>query len=77
MQSNMDNAQDAPIREAMKMAASPAGKQLYALLQEKYGAQLNEAITKASGGDYSGAKELLSSYLSTPEAQALVKKLGG
>ena len=63
------------ISELIRMAQTPAGKQLIALLQKQDGAQLQQAIAYAVSGDYNRAKEILSKLLSSPEAQALLKKL--
>ncbi len=59
----------------MKLARSPAGQQLLALLQQNGGSDLQSAVSQASAGNYDQAKLTLSSLLSTPEAQALLKKL--
>lgn len=61
--------------QLLKLAQSPAGQQLLSMLQQSGGAELQNAISKASTGDYSDAKKTLSSLLSTPEAQALLKKM--
>ena len=63
------------ISELIHMAQTPAGQQLIALLQKQDSAQLQQAITYAVSGDYNRAKEILSKLLSSPEAQALLKKL--
>ncbi|MGM9659434.1 MAG: hypothetical protein ACI3WQ_02430 [Faecousia sp.] len=61
--------------ELFRLAQTPAGRQLIAMLQKSGGARLNEAITKAAAGDYAQAKETLSDLLSSPEAQVLLKEL--
>lgn len=58
-----------------KLAQSPAGQQLLALLQRSGGSQLQSAVEKASAGDYQDAQRTLSSLLSSPEAQSLLKQL--
>lgn len=63
------------ISELIRMAQTPAGQQLIALLQKQDSAQLQQAITYAVSGDYNRAKDILSKLLSSPEAQALLKKL--
>ena len=62
--------------ELFRLAQTPAGRQLIAMLQKSGGTRLNEAITKAAAGDYAQAKETLSDLLSSPEAQVLLKELG-
>lgn len=63
--------------ELIRLAQTPAGQQLIALLQKQGGSQLHQAITSAAAGDYCKVKTVLSELLSTPEAQALLRKLEG
>lgn len=67
--------QSPDLSQLKKMAQSSAGQQLISLLQHSGGNTLQEAVTKASAGDYAQAKAVLSSLLNTPEAQALLKQL--
>ena len=69
----MANFQD--MSQIMKLAQSPAGQQLFALIQKKSRGELEQAMAKANAGDYSGARDALSSLLSSPEAQKLIKQL--
>lgn len=61
--------------ELMRLAQSPAGRQLMAFLQQSGGNSLEEAVTKASQGDFDQAKQALSSLLASPKAQELLKQL--
>lgn len=61
--------------ELLRLAQTPAGRQLIAMLQKSGGARLNEAISKAAAGDYGLARETLSDLLSSPEAQVLLREL--
>lgn len=61
--------------QIMKLAQSPAGQQLFSLIQQSSQGELEQAMKKANSGDYSGAKDALSNLLSTPEAQKLIKQL--
>ena len=61
--------------ELFRLAQSPAGQQLITLLQRTGGNELQNAVAKASSGDYEQAKQTLSSLLASPEAQALLKQL--
>jgi hypothetical protein len=63
------------LSELMRLAQSPAGQQLIALLQQNGGARLQTAVEKAGSGDFTQAKQILSSLLSNPEAQVLLKQL--
>ena len=61
--------------ELFRLAQSPAGQQLITLLKRTGGNELQNAVAKASSGDYEQAKQTLSSLLASPEAQALLKQL--
>lgn len=61
--------------QLLKLAQSPAGQQLLAMLQRSGREDLQNAVAKASSGDYREAKRTLSALLSTPEAQALLKQM--
>lgn len=58
-----------------KLARSPAGQQLLALLQQNGGSELQSAVSQASAGNYDQARQTLSALLSNPEAQKLLKQL--
>lgn len=61
--------------QLIKLAQSPAGKQLISMLQSSGGSTLQDAIRKASAGDYDQAKAMLAPLLSNPQAQSLLKQL--
>lgn len=65
------------LSELMKIAGSPAGQELMALIQEKKDAHFEEAMQQAQTGDFSQAKQVLSQMLSSKEAQELLKKIRG
>ena len=67
--SNMDPT------EIMRLAQSPAGQRLLTMLWESGGQELQNAMVKASGGDYRDAQRAVESFLSNPEAQALLEQL--
>ena len=75
----MDKKQDPGIElaEAMRLAQSSAGKQLLELLQNDDSPQLRNALEKARAGDFSQAKDAINAFLSTPDAKALLERLGG
>ena len=70
-------SQDFSMEEIMRLAKSPAGQQLIAMLQKEDSAKLQQAVSQAQTGNLSQAGQTLSSILSSPEAQQLIKKLGG
>lgn len=63
--------------ELIRLAQTPAGQKLIALLQRQGGSGLQQAISSAAAGNYAHARETLSNLLSTPEAQVLLKELEG
>lgn len=71
------NSQDFSMDEIMRMANSPAGQQLIALLKQSDAGKLEQAVSQAKTGNYSQASKTLSAMLSSPEAQKLMKELGG
>ena len=62
--------------DILRLAKSPAGQQLIAMLQQADSAALQQAATQARSGDYATAGETLKGMLSSPEAQKLLKELG-
>jgi len=64
------------MQEIFRMAASPAGQQLIALMQKKGGHDFQSAMQQAASGDYSQAKRAVESLLADPQAQRLLKELG-
>ena len=70
-------SQDFSKEDIMRMASSPAGRQLLALLQQKDSAALAQAVAQAKSGNMAGAGQTLSALLASPEAQKLMKELGG
>ncbi len=69
--------QDFSMAEVMRLAKSPAGQQLLAMLQQNDPEKLEQAANLAKAGDYSRAGQTLSAMLSSEEAQKLLKELGG
>lgn len=69
--------QDFSMEEIMRLAKSPAGQQLIAMLRQTDNTKLEQAVSQAKTGDYTQASQTLSAMLSTPEAQRLMKELGG
>ena len=70
-------SQDFSKEDLLRIAQSPAGQQLLALLQQKDSTALAEATAQAKAGNFSQAGQTLSAMLSSPEAQRLMKELGG
>ena len=70
-------SQDFSIKEAQRLANTPDGQRLMALLQQSGNAQLQKVMEAANAGNYREAGNLLQSLLSSPEAQQLMQRLGG
>lgn len=68
---------DFSMEEIMRLAKSPAGQQLLAMLKAQDNGTLEQAAAQAKTGDYARASQTLSAMLSSPEAQKLLKELGG
>lgn len=66
------NSQNFSMDEVKKFAQSPAGQQLFNMLQRSD----SEAVRQAQAGNYDAAMERLQSFLKNPEAQKLLKDLG-
>ena len=77
MEQNPKMPNQPSMQEMLRMAASPAGKQLIALMQQKGGEDLQKAMKLAATGDYTQAKKAMESVLSDPQPQKLLKELGG
>ena len=63
--------------EIIRFAQSQEGRKLLAMLKSVDGATLDKAVAAAKTGDFSGAQMALSSVLTDPKAQELLKQLGG
>lgn len=73
----MDKKMDFSMQDAIRLAQTPAGKQLISILQQQDNPELQNAMQNAASGDYGKAKDALSSLLANPDVQALLKQLGG
>lgn len=76
MQNNGDNSRNLSMQEILRMAQSPAGQQLIRMLQQSGGTELQQAMEKAAAGDYTQAKQAITSLLKDPEAKKLMEQLG-
>ena len=61
---------------AQRLAESPAGQQLLALLKASDSGLLEKAAAQANAGNFQQAGETLSSLLSSPEVRVLMEQLG-
>lgn len=65
------------MQDAMRLANTPAGQQLLALLQKSDTTEMRNAMEQASSGNYEQAKQILGPLLNSPEVQKLLQQLGG
>ena len=63
------------IAALLKIAQSPAGQKLLAILQSRNPAGLDQIAATAATGNLEEAKQRLSSMLSDPETKELLKQL--
>ena len=70
------NSQDFSMQEALRLAQSPAGQQLLAMLKQSDNEQLQQAVQQASAGDFAKAGKTISALLSSAEAKSLLDELG-
>ena len=68
---------DFSVKEAQRLAQTPEGQKLMALLQQQDNTALQKAMTEASAGNYQAAGAILQSLLSSQEAKSLMRQLGG
>ena len=64
-------------QDLMRMAASPAGQQLIALLRRQGGSDFQKAMSDAASGNYTDAKRAIEALMNDPQAQKLLKQLRG
>ena len=64
------------MQDALRLAKSPAGQQLLAMLQQADQDKLQQIMQQASTGQYDQAKASLENILTSPEAKALIQELG-
>ena len=69
----MDQIPD--LQQILRLAQSPAGKQLLKFLQIQGGNELNSAAELAAAGNYEAAKTALSGVMNQPEAKKLLAQL--
>ena len=63
--------------EIILFSQSQEGRKFLDMLNSADGAALDKAVAAAKTGDFSGAQAALSSVLTDPKAQELMKQLGG
>ena len=72
MQNKPDNIS---MQDAMRLANTPAGKELIATLRSAGGSDLAQAQQAVAKGDYESAKQSLSQIQKSPQNQALLQEM--
>ena len=70
------NSENFSIQDAMRLAGTPAGQELIAMLQKGDTGQFQQAAELASAGNYTHAQHLLSQLLKDPKIRELMSRLG-
>ena len=63
------------MNQLLKLASSPAGQKLLALLQKDSTVDFKKVAQSASAGNYEDAKQQMSDFLASKEVQELLKQL--
>lgn len=71
------NCEDFSMQDALRMAQSPAGQQLLAMLRSGDKGQLQQVVDLAKAGNMDKAGSTLQALLSSPQAQQLLKQMEG
>ena len=66
---------DFSMEDAKRLAGSPAGQQLLAMLRGADPERLQQVVQQASSGNYQQAGQMLRQLLSSSEAQTLMRQL--
>ena len=77
MQKNSEGINDFSIQQAMKLAQSDAGKQLFNLLQNTEGEKLQAAMSQAAAGDLEQVKKTMKQIMESGQVQQLMNKMRG
>ena len=75
MHKNSEGFHDFSMADAMRLAQSDAGQQLFALLQSTNGQQLQAAMAQASAGNYNEMRQTVQALMASRQAQELLKQL--
>lgn len=69
------NSNSFSMDDALRLAATPAGKELLNLLMANRSQDMDSARKAAESGDYETARKSLSGLLQSPDIQKLLKQL--
>lgn len=70
------NSNEFSMQDALRLAQSEVGQQLYAMLKSQNAEVVSKAMEQAASGDYTQVKETLSTLLSSPQIRSMLEKMG-
>ena len=68
---------DFSMKEAQKLAQTPAARQLMDALRAQEPQALDQAMAQAAAGDYAQMQESIRQFMSNPQIRAMIRQLGG
>ena len=71
-----EKSQKALMQEAMRIAASPQGKQLLYMLNQGQSDKLGKAMASYQAGNTQEAKRILEEVLSSPQGKKIMEQMG-
>ncbi len=75
MQTPSDPGTQPSMQEIMRLAQTPEGRQIIAVLKKKNSPLLSSVVSCAMNGDYEAVRQGMNALLRDPEIQALLTKL--
>ncbi len=70
-----NNRNQFSMEDALRLASTPAGRELIALLQSAGGQDVEKAKQAAQKGDYTQAKNSLAEIMKSPKVQQLLREM--
>ena len=77
MGKNSEQNQGFSMQQAMKLANSDAGQELFSLLKNTEGDKLQSAMDHAAAGDMEQVKKTMQQLMQSQQVQELIKKMRG
>ena len=77
MQKNSEQNNNFSVQQAMRLAQSDAGKELFSLLQSTEGDKLQSAMDHAAAGDMAQVKQTMQQLMQSQQVQQLIQKMRG
>lgn len=71
-----EKSQKALMQEAMRIAATPQGKQFLSMLNQGQSDKLGKAMASYQSGNIQDAKRILEEVLSSPQGKKIMEQMG-